>query len=300
MNKKRNLLIVIGSVSLIIFGIIVALMSYVQKSTAVPVETSKGYIAIKDIDVGHKIDLEDIELRELPKSYVGTDTLEIKDVFGCYAQAKITKNDLIRADKLTVTAESIVVSHNEQNTTMGIVENNLHDTISVPLSLFKNPDTTLHSGDQIDLIGISALGEEKPQFTTRYIALHVLVSGFMKEGKKLSEMSSVSTDAKTGVTTSSSADEIILDMGPIEISRMLSMYYRAQELNNNRVHNPHDSYQGHIWMVKSNLQANDNVIKLGMMKPAIVHKAKRVINKIMSYPLPKLESIPTQMITYEK
>jgi len=192
------------------------------------------------------------------------------------------------------------IEKRENNDTEEFVQNTLHDTISVPLSLFKNPDTTLRSGDQIDLIGISALGDEKPQFATRYIAPHVRVNGFMKEGKKLPEISSISTDDKTGLTTSALADEIILEMTPVEISRMLSMYYRAQELNNNRVHNPRDSYQGHLWMVKSNLQTHDDALKLGMMNPKVTHKPKPAVRQSVLPPLPKLVSTPTPMITYEK
>lgn len=302
MNKKRNFLIVIGSISLTIFGIIVALMIYMQKSAIPALETSKGYIAIKNISIGHKIDLNDIELRELPQSYIGTDALEMKDILGHYAQVEIAMNDLIRAQKLTLDLPSKInsIEKRENNATEEFVQNTLHDTISVPLSLFKNPDTTLRSGDQIDLIGISALGDEKPQFATRYIALHVRINGFMKEGKKLPEISSVSTDDKTGLTTSALADEIILEMTPIEIARMLSMYYRAQELNNNRVHNPRDSYQGHLWMVKSNLQTHDDALKLGMMNPKVTHKPKPAVRQSVLPTLPRLVSTPTPMITYEK
>ena len=275
-----------------------------QKNVDPALETSRGYIAIKDIRIGHKIDVTDIELRELPQNYIGTDTLEMKDVLGHYAQVEISKNDLIRAQKLTLELPSQInsIGKKENNTTEEFVQDTLNDTISVPLSLFKNPDTTLHSGDQIDLIGISVLGGERPQFSTRYIALHVQVNGFMKEGKKISEISSASTDEKTGATSTALADEIILTMTPIEISRMLSMYYRAQELNNNRVHNPRDSYQGHLWMVKSNPQTHDDTLKLGMMHPKVVHKQPKspVRNTAVLPPLPKLVSTPTQIITYEK
>jgi hypothetical protein len=300
MNKKRNFLIVIGTISLSIFGIIVALMLYMQKDAIAQTKTSRGYVAIKDINIGHKIDLNDIELRELPQSYIGTDTLEMKDILGHFAQVDISKNDLIRAEKLTLTSKAVTLSKVEENTKEAVIQNNLNDTVSVPLNLFKNPDTTLHNGDHIDLIGISLTGDEKPFFTTRYIALNVAVIGFMKEGKKLTKISSVSTDSKTGATTPALADEIILEMNPREISRMLSMYYRAQELNNNRVHNPHDSYQGHLWMVKSNLQTHDDALKLGMMNPKVTHKPKPVVRQSVLPPLPKLVSTPTQMITYEK
>jgi hypothetical protein len=300
MNKKRNFLIVIGTISLSIFGIIVALMLYMQKDAIAQTKTSRGYVAIKDINIGHKIDLNDIELRELPQSYIGTDTLEMKDILGHFAQVDISKNDLIRAEKLTLTSKAVTLSKVEENTKEAVIQNNLNDTVSVPLNLFKNPDTTLHNGDHIDLIGISLTGDEKPFFTTRYIALNVAVIGFMKEGKKLTKISSVSTDSKTGATTPALADEIILEMNPREISRMLSMYYRAQELNNNRVHNPHDSYQGHLWMVKSNLQTHDDALKLGMMNPKVTHKPKPAVRQSALPPLPKLVSTPTQMITYEK
>jgi hypothetical protein len=300
MNKKRNFLIVIGTISLSIFGIIVALMLYMQKDAIAQTKTSRGYVAIKDINIGHKIDLNDIELRELPQSYIGTDTLEMKDILGHFAQVDISKNDLIRAEKLTLTSKAVTLSKVEENTKEAVIQNNLNDTVSVPLNLFKNPDTTLHNGDHIDLIGISLTGDEKPFFTTRYIALNVAVIGFMKEGKKLTKISSVSTDSKTGATTPALADEIILEMNPREISRMLSMYYRAQELNNNRVHNPHDSYQGHLWMVKSNLQTHDDALKLGMMNPKVTHKPKPAVRQSVLPPLPKLVSTPTPMITYEK
>ncbi|HEX5624154.1 MAG TPA: SAF domain-containing protein [Sulfuricurvum sp.] len=306
MNKKRMVLLSIGVLSLVIFGVIVMVMLYIKNNNEdAPVEKNiAAYVAAKNIQAGQKIALSDVELRSLPESYVGKEALSMAEIVDHYARVSITKSDLIRSEKLTATMvspQSPIIDENrsgEGNTTQEMM---VHDRISLPLNVFKNPDTTLHTGDRIDIVGIAEYGEEKRQFATRYIALHVAVGGFMKDGRKVAEIASVSVDEKTHVATRVFADEILLDMAPQEISRFLSLYYRSQGLNNDHAHNPNNLNQGHIWMVKCNsvLSESEQTAKVKMMHANSTVRPKVQASRPLP-PLPKLVSAPRGIVSYEQ
>ncbi|MDD5717748.1 MAG: SAF domain-containing protein [Sulfuricurvum sp.] len=309
MNNKRTVVLSIGLLSLAIFAIIVMVMMYVKNEDATPSSENNvaAYVAAKEIRLGQKITQSDVELRSLPRDYIGQEPLSIADIVDHYARVGITKNDLIRPEKLTLQFQAQQEPTAEENVSAmdTSVSGNVmqHDAISLPLNVFKNLDTTLRKDEYIDIVGISEYGEEKHQFATRYIGVHVLVGGFMKEGKKINEMVSVTVDEKTQATSKVVADDIILNMSPQDISRFLSLYYRSQELNNDHSHNADNLYRGHIWMVKSKpiVSANENLIKFKMMNVNTVprHKAKPQLSQNLP-PLPKLISASRGIVTYEQ
>lgn len=305
MKKKRDIIVVIGFVSLVIFAIIVTIILQIKKHDEhnESEKNIRAYVAVNNIALGQKITLDDIELRSLPQDYVGVQPLEMTDIVDHYASVEIMKSDLIRSEKL-----SFVSVHPQENANTLSDENTskaytAHDVISMPLSVFKNPDTTLKSGDFIDIVGMSVFGDEKPQFATRYIALHVGISGFMKEGKKVNEITSVTVDEKTQAVTKGTADEILLDMSPRDIASFLSTYYRAQSLNNDRAHNANSLYQGHMWMIKCNpvMVASDDSMKRKMMGNYTPKQHRTTPSTLPSMALPQLVFTPSQgIVSYEQ
>lgn len=309
MNKKRNILLVIGFLSLVIFTMIIMVMMYIKNNeSAIASEKNiPAFVAVNNIASGQKISLGDIELRSLPKEYVGEDSLSMSDIIDHYAVVNIMKNDLIRSNKIglnmPVPEEEVSDANHsiDGNITRNFV---LHDMISIPLSAFQNPDTTLHAGELIDIVGMFVYGEDKPEFSTRYIALHVTVGGFMKDGQKINSIASVTVDEKTHVATKVFADEILLDMSPRDIGNFLNLYYKSQGLNNDRAHNPNNLYQGHMWMVKCNsvVRRDDEAIKRRMMNTQMtaISKPKRSVQPSFAE-LPKLILAPERgIISYEK
>lgn len=309
MNKKRNIILVIGFLSLVIFTMIIMVMMYIKNNdNAIASEKNiPAFVAVKNIAFGQKISLGDIELRSLPKEYVGEDSVSMSDIIDHYARVEIMKNDLIRSNKigLNMPVPQEIVSDENRSIDGNITRNTvLHDMISLPLSVFQNPDTTLHSGELIDIVGMFIHGEDKPQFSTRYIALHVTVGGFMKDGQKVSSIASVTVDEKTHATTKVFADEILLDMSPRDIGSFLNLYYKSQELNNDRAHNPNNLYQGHMWMVKCNSAGStvDEAMKRRMMniQMGAIKKLKLPVQPSFAT-LPKLILAPERgIVSYEK
>lgn len=309
MNKKRNIILVIGFLSLVIFTMIIMVMMYIKNNdNAIASEKNiPAFVAVKNIAFGQKISLGDIELRSLPKEYVGEDSVSMSDIIDHYASVEIMKNDLIRSNKigLNMPVPEEIVSDVNRSTDGNITRNTvLHDMISLPLSVFQNPDSTLHSGELIDIVGMFVHGQDKPQFSTRYIALHVTVGGFMKDGQKVSSIASVSVDEKTHAATKVFADEILLDMSPRDIGSFLNLYYKSQELNNDRAHNPNNLYQGHMWMVKCNSVGStvDEAMKRRMMniQMGAIKKPKLPVQPSFTR-LPKLILAPERgIVSYEK
>ncbi|MGA9045749.1 SAF domain-containing protein [Sulfuricurvum sp.] len=306
MNKKRNILLGVGFLSLAIFAIIVTAMMYVirEQNSSDSEKNVAVYVATKNIVTGQKITPDDIALRSLPYDYVGAEPLSMADIVDHYARVDIMKNDYLRFEKLSLKMPSMSEPIADAQK---ILENNsskegaTHDVISIPLNVFKNPDTSLRVGDHIDIVGISEYGEEKHQFATHYIALNLSVSGFMKDGKKVETIVSVTIDEKTQASTKVLADEILLEMSPKEIGRFLSLYYRSQELNNDRSHNSNNLYQGHIWMIQCNSagSAAEEALKQKMMAgPTLPRHTKH--NTVRPLPaLPKLIASPKGIVSYE-
>lgn len=305
MNKKRNILLGVGFLSLAIFAIIVTVMMYMirEQNSSDSEKNVAVYVAAKNIVTGQKITPDDIVLRSLPYDYVGAEPLSMTDIVDHYARVDIMKNDYLRFEKLSLKMPSMNESIAD---IQKIAENNsskegvTHDVISIPLSVFKNPDTSLRVGEHIDIVGISEYGEEKHQFTTHYIALNLSVSGFMKDGKKVETIVSVTTDEKTQVSTKVLADEILLDMSPKEIGRFLSLYYRSQELNNDRSHNTNNLYQGHIWMIKCNPAGSaEEALKRKMMDGHVLLRNTKHNTGRTLPALPKLTASPKGIVSYE-
>lgn len=294
MNQKKTVILGIGFLSLAIFMIIVIAMISIKKSDAAAVaeKNIEAFVASRNIPVGQKITLDDIEKRSLPKEYVGEQPLAIGDIVEHYASVDIMKSDLIRSEKMGLVALPEPMRSADENASFEekVADKVMvHDMISLPLNVFKNPDTTLHVGERIDILGISEYGEVKPQFATRYIALSVKVGGFMKDGQAVDKIASVTVDEKTQAATKVMADEILLDMAPPEIGRFLSLYYRSQVLNNDHAHNANNLFQGHIWMVKCNpgISVREESQKQRMMNPVAVARPK-----VKRPPLPSMASLP--------
>ncbi len=309
MNNKRTVVLSVGFLSLAIFALIVMVMLYLKNSdTAAAAEKKvEVYIAAKNIAAGQKIAVGDIELKSLPADYAGTDPLSMAQIVDRYAGVDIMKNDLIGAEKLTTvlpsTQGSDVNQSEQENTPQAeITQETLHDVISVPLHVFKNPDTSLRRGERIDILGIADYGEEKRQFATRYLAVRVGVAGFMKNGKKSNGIVSFSVDKETQAETKVLADEILLDMPPQDIGRFLSLYYRSQELNNDRSHNRGNLNQGHIWMVKSNpeIPAGEEAAKMKMMSSSYTPPRPKPRPSQTLRPMPPLVSVPNGIVSYEQ
>jgi hypothetical protein len=308
MNKKRTIVLIIGFISLVIFAIIVMAMAYLKNNETIAPQDKKvaTYVAIKNIAAGQKITLNDIELRPISEEYAGRQPLAIADIVEHYASVDITANDIVRAEKVSlqsVSPHTVVVDNNQAFDTNMTNKNLVHDRISLPLSVFKNPDSTLHAGERLDIIGMAEYGDVKQQFATRYIALHVTVGGFMKDGQSVNQIASVIVDEKTKAVTKVFADEILLDMAPQEIGRFLSLYYRSQTLNNDRAQNPNNLYQGHIWMVKCNpvVSVGEEGAKQKMMSAIVPSRLK--IQGVLSSalpPPPKFISAPKGIVSYEQ
>lgn len=309
MNKKRNTILGIGFVSLVIFSIIIMVIVQIKNDNhgSKADNRTRAYVAVKHIALGQKITLDDIELRSLPQDYVGSQPLDMTDIVDHYASVEIMKSDLIRSEKLSFVS---VHPQAEVENTNGASDENAtkvytaHDVISMPLSVFKNPDTTLKNGEYIDILGMSVFGDEKPQFSTRYIALHVAVKGFLKEGKNVNEIVSVTVDEKTQAVSKVYADEILLDMPPRDIASFLSTYYRTQSLNNDRAHNVDSLYKGHMWMVKCNpvIVTADESMKRKMMGSNTQNPQKPKATSLPSMAsLPKLLVSPSSgIVSYEQ
>ncbi|MBN2869560.1 MAG: SAF domain-containing protein [Campylobacterales bacterium] len=307
MNKKRTVVLSVGFLSLAIFALIVMVMLYLKNSDAADTAEKRvaAYVAAKNIAAGQKIALDDIELKSFPADYAGNDPLPMAQIVERYASVAIMKNDLIGTEKLTATLPPLQdtdANHSANTPPAEIVHDAVHDVISVPLHVFKNPDTSLRRGERIDILGIADYGEEKRQFATRYLAVRVGVAGFMKNGKKSDGIVSVTVDEKTKAETKVLADEILLDMPPQDIGRFLSLYYRSQELNNDRSHNRGNLNQGHIWMVKSNpeIPEGEEAAKVKMMSPSYTPPRPKPHSSQPVRPMPPLVSVPKGIVTYEQ
>lgn len=309
MKQKQLTLLLIGLISLVIFASMIALVFYIkQQQLQETIEPEKSvFVARIPIHKGEKITANNIVLRSLPVSYTGPNPLGMGQIIGNYAAVEIMGSDLITLQKLSAkpldengTETGDTVTPLSVQTVPGDA-----DRFSIPLNLFKNPDMSLRSGDMIDIIGIGIDPGEQKHFQPRYLALGVKIGGFLKNGKPVESIVSISEDPKTHEAIPSAADSIVLGLNPSQINRMLSLYYSAQEINNNRAYNPNNLYQGHIWMVRCGTDPEADRAKYeGMNSPELSSPLPRTqIRTGNSKPVqkPKSPSEPRHaIVTYEQ
>jgi len=251
--KNRQTRIIIGALSgLVLFSSGIALLMYSKQSDLE--KYSQGqvevYVAASHLNRGDLIAPKDIQKASLPKSYLAFTPLTKSEIIGRYANVEIFTNEPLRKEKLTLTqampekAAKKVIVKKEEVTKPTLFK---RDTITIPLSVFRNIDSTLKKGDNIDILSIipKRTKTREHDFSTKYIALDVSINSFVKNGALVKKYITEDMDHN-----SVKSDSVVLEMVPSEIKNLLSLYYKTQELNENRVFNDKNRNIGNLWMVK--------------------------------------------------
>ena len=255
-------------VGLVLFSSSVALLLYLKndklkENVQLNIET---YVAAKNLKKGDLLDATSIVKAKLPKSYINFTPLTDSEIINRYAKVDIYKNEPIRLEKLS-TSKPILQSKKVKTAQQIKIKKTIkvqqiqqinHDTISIPLSLFKNKDTSLKSGDFVDIASVIPSKNKKKTdtFNTKYIALHVKINNFVNNGNVTT--SPITYNAKKQAIH---ADTVVLVMSPKDIKNFLAVYYKTQALNINRVYNT-NNYGGQLWMIKTPKIVNEQQEKL--------------------------------------
>jgi len=278
--KNRQIRLIIGVLTgLVLFSSSLAFLFYTKQEKALSSvdEVLSVYVAKNNIVRGKMITAEDLELSKLPKSHLLTTPLSDVEIIGRYANVDIYAKELIRAEKLALLEpkEQEAVKNKELKTSQESSEEEIvkSDTLTLPLSLFQNLDTTLKAGESIDIVSIlpTKLKSRDEDFDTKYIATDVSIDSFVSGSKTL--QSAVVETEKSLVY----ADSVVFVMSPTEIKNFFELYYKSQGINANRVYNKEN--KGHLWMVKcsrsndANEQRAKERLMLDYVRPYVREKA---------------------------
>ena len=261
--KNRQTRIIIGIlVGLILFSSSIALLMYSkQNSLSNYVEDHvEVYVSAKHLNRGDLINPDDIEKAFLPKSYLAFTPLTKSEIIGRYADVEIFKKEPLRKEKISLSkplVEKMLVKHSTKKAPLvEKIDYVKRDTITVPLSIFKNIDSTLKKGDSIDIVSVKIKTKKDVNtYSTKYVALKVKIHGFMSDFKSVKKYV---FSRKDGVGV---ADSVVFEMNPDEIKNFLSVYYTTQELNAKRVFSSKTN-GGHLWMVKRSSVKDDKDDKI--------------------------------------
>jgi hypothetical protein len=293
--KNRQTRIIIGIlVGLVLFASSIALLMYTKQSGQA-VESSNNievYVANQHLTQGHKITASDIVKAYLPSSYIPSAPLTPDEIIGRYTQVEIFAKEPLRKEKISLlqpteeqpkTLESSAVKIQEMPAQKGL---QMSDTVTVPLTLFQNIDTTLKTGDYIDIVSIipSASRGKDMEFNTKYIALHVLINSFVSNAAKIDNVTL--TQEKKILR----ADSVVFEMSPSDIKNFLSTYYKTQELNANRVFNTSKTNNGHLWMVKCSDEVDEKSQKA---------KDRLMVDYVSTYKKVRAKAVEQVSISYE-
>jgi len=249
-RQKKDKIIIVALSSLILFSSSLALMMYLKQNKVVQTKEPQVvvYVAKNEIKKGTLVKSDNIQKRVFPKSNVSFLPLMPEEIIGKYTKVDFLAGEPYRAEKLTLKKQfqkenSIVFSGENSNSTSMSIAN---DSVSLSLGLFKNIDYSLKRGDYIDIVSVKE--DKKKSFKTTYVALHVKVLSFSKEGDTQPSYQSFrgTKDKKQRVIS----DTIVLDMPPRDIKNLLVAYYSSQEFNAKRVHSSKNNI-GHLWMIKT-------------------------------------------------
>lgn len=302
--KNRNTRIIMGIlIGLVLFTSSVALLFYLKQSRANENITHKVevYIASKNLKKGDYIDANAIVKAKLPQNYVSFKPLTAEEIIGRYAKVDIFAKEPIRKEKLSTInpLNKRVKKTKETDTKKAPAEQTIvttSDSISLPLSLFKNKDTSLRAGNFVDIVSVmpKKLKNREYSFKTKYIALHVPVHSFISRNVTIPAFTRTVTQTKDKVTTSKiiEADTIVLDMSPKDIKNFLALYYETQALNDDRAYNT-NNYGGHLWLVNAATDT-DETIQKEKQKLLLDYKKAHIVKKRRKRPTQKVS------IAYEK
>lgn len=287
--RNRNTRIIMGIlVGLVLFTSSVALLLYMKQSKA---NTHVGkdievYVATKTLKKGDYIDASSIQKTTVAQSYISFAPLKAQEIVGKYAAVNIFPKEPIRPEKLATTNPL-----NEKSKKAAIVLKDAStkhkkltrtdDTIAIPLSIFKNRDSSLRAGNFVDIVSVvpKQLKNRELGFTTKYIAIHVPVNSFISKNVTIPTYTRTLsvTSAKDKVTTTKviEADTIVLDMSPKDIKNFLALYYKTQALNDKRAYNT-QNYGGQLWLINAATNVDEEVQK---QKEKLLLDRKRVIRK---------------------
>ena len=284
-------------VGLVFFSSSVALLMYMKQGATQEVANIEVYVTSANISKGDLIDNNDIKKASLPKEYLTFTPLVASEIIGHYATVSMFKDEPFRKEKLsTVKPEKKVISHavNEKSDVKKIVQedesfsqyNNNKDTIILPLSLFKNTDTSLKAGDYIDILTVIPKKNSKDgSFNTKYVAVHLLINSFVNGSHRVKGMVSVDEDGLV-----SYAGSVVFDILPGDAKNLLSTYYKTQRLNTQGIYNTKRDNSGHLWIVKCTTQMDANIQK---------YKRKLLVDHVTVYKKKKKKAVQKVSISYE-
>ncbi len=287
--RNRNIRIVMGIlVGLVLFTSSVALLMYLKQSKANENITHniEVYVASKNLKEGDYIGADAIVKAKLPQNYVSFKPLTAEEIIGRYAKVDIFAKEPMRKEKLSTInpSDKRVKKKKEIQSDKTPAKQTIvatSDTISIPLSVFKNKDASLKAGNFVDIVSVmpKKLKNREYSFQTKYIALHVPVHSFISRNVTIPAFTRTITQTKDKVTTSKiiEADTIVLDMSPKEIKNFLALYYETQALNNNRAYNT-NNYGGQLWLVNAATDT-DEAIQKEKQKLLLDHKKVHVVKK---------------------
>jgi len=290
--RNRNTRIVMGIlVGLVLFTSSVALLLFVKQSKANEnIEKNvEVYVAVKALNEGDYIDAASIKKANVPQNYISFTPLMAEEIIGRYAKVNIFPKEPIRPEKIATTnpldvkKTQVTVTTQDTNKTQEKLTTT-NDTIAIPLSLFKNKDSSLRAGNFVDIVSIvpKQLKNRDLSFATKYIAIHVPINSFISKNvttssytRTISKTSKTSKKEKITTTQIIEADTIVLDMSPKDIKNFLALYYKSQALNDKRAYNT-QNYGGQLWIVNA---ATDVDEELQKQKEQLLLDRKKVIKK---------------------
>ncbi|QOP42206.1 SAF domain-containing protein [Sulfurimonas marina] len=264
MKNKQMRMVVLILIGLVLFTTSLALLMY-SKQSALENQVNKVkfveiFVTTRDIQKGELLSANTIKKAKLPQEYLVGMPLTASEIIGRYAVVDIFKNEPIREQKIAL------VKPQEQNSSVVIkskvqqekpeLKDEVFDTVSIPISVFKNIDTSLRKGDKIDIVSVENTQKGREiDFKTKYIALNITIDSFVANGKMTNSYLSSYVEGKPVF-----AQNIILEISPKDIKNFLMLYYKTQALNGNRVYNTKGN-SGHLWIVKCSKVQDEDIQK---------------------------------------
>ena len=276
MKNRQSRIIILILVGLVLFSSSLALLMYSKqtKSQENIDTTVTVYAASKRLNRGDLIRAKDVTKIRLSKSYLAFTPLTQSEIVGRYASVDIFVKEPFRKEKISISKplkENVLsaVAVQESKPKIEEISQSNFDAISVPLSLFRNIDYSLKQGDYIDIVSIFSkkVKNSETEFKTKYIALRIEIDSFANKQRSMKTFT-IKGEKDTLIT----ADSVVLKMDPDNVKNFLAVYYRAQEINSNRVHNVKKDNSGHLWMIKCSdeIDVKAQTIKERMLADHIV------------------------------
>ncbi len=244
-------------------------------------------VASRNIEVGEKIENEDLATVSLQKRSIPFKILVASEIVGKFALMPIYKDEPFRAEKIAAPEEYL--SKEEESVSLKFLPK--YDIYNMSLAQFRNPNYLLSRNESIDIIAVVDSGGE---MVVNIIAQNVKIVGFTSKGveqKSALEVVEPKSTAKdpNPAPINRYADELLLDLDEDRIKKIVEATNKGNQF---WMIWDHNSKKEVLKNIREENQDKEITLKEGNL--TMETSSERAIERVETVYIPRYQNVVTK------